>query len=428
MIDGEAWWHIRGMTTRLPLLVTLLSLPPCLACASPDIEDPPGCEGYVEFANAQHEASVAAALGIEGKVPGELFAEVDLFIAADSNLSSLQGFECAAALQQFYAGDNAIEDLTPIAGLSSLQLVMVANNQVSDLSPLMAKSTLHTLDVPGNPISSTAPIVDMPRLANVDLTDTPVTQLDGFTGLPELYSLRLGGTQIDDLSALAGLDRLDNLWLDDTPLASLGSLPSLPSLTMISARGAALSELGLAPMPMLLQLDLADNSLSEVGELATSAPGLRNLNVDRNPLTGLDSVALLESVEILAIDGVGVADLAPLASLPLRQLYAGNNGIVDPSPVADVEHLALPDNDIVDISALAGTSDTTFLDLRNNQIADFEPLLSVVFDSCAEVQLSGNPAANYEQVADMLCAADIIVAGYCLPSSCEPCEGAEDCG
>src|SRR5690606_23514424 len=126
MIDGGVWWHIRGMTTRLPLLVTLLSLPPCLACASPEIEDPPGREGYVEFADAQHEASVAAALGIEGKVPGELFAEVDLFIAADTNLSSLQGFECAAALQQFYAGDNAIEDLTPIAGLPSLQLVMVA--------------------------------------------------------------------------------------------------------------------------------------------------------------------------------------------------------------------------------------------------------------------------------------------------------------
>lgn len=138
-----------------------------------ETEDPPGCEGNVEFVNAEQEAIVAGLLGLpEGsKVAGDLFASADLFFGNAGGLTSLVGFECATGIQHIYIHDNEIVDVSPIAEITLVTLG-ADNNKIVDLEPLRAHPTLFTLAVPNNPIASTAPIVDMPMLSNLVVDDT----------------------------------------------------------------------------------------------------------------------------------------------------------------------------------------------------------------------------------------------------------------
>jgi internalin A len=409
----------------------------CTAAESDDADNESSagtrsCDGEVDVPDPALAAALRMQLGVGdgAAIDGDALAELLHVDASSAGVTSLQGLECAHALQtitmydnaitdvsplaglehlaQVYMGENAITDVSPFAELPELSVLHLASNQIADVSALRGHARLHSLGLEGNAVTSTADIVDMPMLANLDLTDDPILVLEGLTGLSNLFSLRLGGTMISDLGALAAVPRVDNLHVERAALTSLDSLPAMPGLTWI---------------------DVSYNALTDVDVLGT--PGfaaLDQVTLDGNPLAGLESVAAIGVAHTISINDVGVADLSPLAvESSLARLSARGNGITDVGPVAWVRILELADNAIVDVGPLAGTSHGS-VDLSDNAIVDASPLSDVEFESCATVSLVGNPLADADSVNDALCAAPVVVTDVCMPDACDPCGGAPDCG
>lgn len=392
----------------------------------------PTCDGEVEVPDPRLAAAVRAELGIgdEAPIEADALAELLELHAPGAEIASLQGLECARALyiltlydnaivdaaplagldglEQVYLAQNSIGDVSPFAGLENLSVLQLGFNRIADVSPMRGHPRLHTLGLEGNAITSTADIADMPLLASLDLAENPITALEGLTGIPEVFSLRLGGTSVAELGALAAMPKIDNLHLEHAALTSLDSLPDLPALTWI---------------------DASYNALTDVERLAGAGfPSLDRVVLDGNPLDGLESVAAIRGAHTISINGVGVADLAPLlVESSLRWLSARGNRITDLAPVAWVEFLDLADNAIVDIAPLAGTPHGS-IDLSDNAIVDGSPLMEVEFDHCGRVSLGGNPLADGEPLTEDLCAVPLVVTDVCLPAECDPCDGLDHCG
>ena len=103
------------------------------------------------------------------------------------------------------------------------------------------------------------------------------------------------------------------------------------------------------------------------------------MELSNNPLTSLDPLATLPSLERLAISNTGQSDLAALTGLPLEFLAAADNGIVDVTSVTTFT----PD-------------EMSHLDLSNNAIVDLSPFVETAWFGAGcgvELRLEGNPVA-----------------------------------
>ena len=144
-------------------------------------------------------------------------------------------------------------------------------------------------------------------------------------------------------------------------------------------------------------------------------------------LSGLQFAVNLSS---LGISGNAVADLSPVAGLPLTSLHAGDNGLSDLSPLAAVSTLTtlglgsnaisslgplagltsltdlyLPANAISDVSALAGLESLTTLLIGVNGISDVSALGGLT--SLQVLQLNGNSITDVAALAALTALTDL---------------------
>jgi len=97
-----------------------------------------------------------------------------------------------------------------------------------------------------------------------------------------------------------------------------------------------------------------------------------------------------------------IVDISPLAGLTnLMELSLFNNQIVDISPLEGLTNLTtlyLHNNQIVDLSALSGLTNLTWLDLHNNEIGDISALSDLI--NLAELWLNDNEIVDISALVD----------------------------
>ena len=181
------------------------------------------------------------------------------------------------------------------------------------------------------------------------------------------------------------------------------TLEEMLTLESLTADAAGISSLqGLQAATRLEYLDLSDNALTDVAELArlsnlqtlllggnrlrdlsplSGLNGLQALTLAGNGISNISALSGLSSLEQLWLDGNGLSDIAALAELEsLTYLHLGDNRIADISPLAglaELRRLWLPGNMVEEVSALSGLLRLTRLDLARNQIADVSPLAAL---------------------------------------------------
>ena len=163
-----------------------------------------------------------------------------------------------------------------------------------------------------------------------------------------------------------------------------GSVPPIADPALLAAIKAALgkasdSALSAEEVAGLEVLKARNAGISDLTGLEGLA-SLKELDLGFNPLADLQPLAALPLLESLNLDGA-VEDLLPLASLAgLKRLSVRNNGIDDLQPLAPLAGLAeldVGDNRIGDLSPLAGLAGLTALRADRNRIADLWPLASL---------------------------------------------------
>ena len=171
-------------------------------------------------------------------------------------------------------------------------------------------------------------------------------------------------------------------------------------------------------MSRLTNLDAEERDITDLTGLEY-ATNIRFLQLHRNPIVDISSLAHLTKLEEVHLLGGGIVDLSPLRNLKdLRGLFLGHNQISDISPLAELTHLAhlhlqsnqivdlralanlinlrglwIQDNLVEDITTLANLTQLTHLRLDNNQIRDISPLVHLT--QLEELHIADNPFYDF---------------------------------
>ncbi|MDC7121904.1 hypothetical protein OMK64_10190 [Cellulomonas fimi] len=158
---------------------------------------------------------------------------------------------------------------------------------------------------------------------------------------------------------------------------------------------------GVERLTSVREVDLTGQDVADLRPLAalTRLTSLRLTNnprvADLTPLAGLP-------LDNLGLSGTGVRDLGPLAgTTSLRFVGLGGTGVSDLSPLAGSSgliELDVSDAAVVDLSPLAGAAQLTKIDARDNQVVNLAPLAGM--PALDELWIGGNPVADLRPLVD----------------------------
>ena len=194
----------------------------------------------------------------------------------------------------------------------------------------------------------------------------------------------------------------------------------MPLLKRVFLSGNAITSLSFSKLPSLVYLDLSDNALANVSQLAGLVQ-LRTLDLSDNALADVSPLAGLVELRNLDLSNNSISTVGPLAGLSmLWALYLDGNSVRNLQPLsglATLTWLDLKGNSIADLTPLSRHS---FLALRleHNRIEDIEALTEADWFQEASVGLRGNPLSrdSLEQHVPALRADGVTVfAGWFVP-------------
>ena len=296
------------------------------------------------------------------------------FFSIDSALAGVQDAglsACVGSLEQAPQTTDAItslycaEPITSLAGLDKfpylerLQVVSETGSGATDLSVLSSLPDLKTLGLSGD-FADLSPLGNLAKLETLDLL---------FTG---------GASH--DLSALGSLTALKSLYMQNVDASGwqfLSNLSALEKLSLPDANIASLSELPLASMTSLTDLNLSLNPLSSLSGL-NAASSLTRLNIDQSQVSNLADLSGLSALESLSIAGIPAQDFSVLADLvSLRSLHAPDTALTDLSVIAglsQLEKINIDRTGATTLSALSTLANVTFMSAAGNGLTDLQGL------------------------------------------------------
>jgi len=334
---------------------------------------------------------------------------------------------------------NNISDITPLTGLTNLEVLSLGGNNISDLSPLAGLTNLTRLDLWSNNISDLSPLAGLTNLTELWLYENNISDITPLAGLTNLTELWLYENNISDITPLAGLTNLTGLYLDRNNISDLSPLAGLTNLEVLGLWSNNITDISpLAGLTNLTKLYLRDNNISDLSPLA-GLTNLTELYLNGNNISDLSPLAGLTNLEWLDLrETNNITDFSPLhglTNLTMLRLYENNinesqkamleealpntaitwpeviiddwylkyeEWVQNPEPYGGLEvlqqikeakdsgatELILNDNNIADLTPLAGLTNLTRLGLSYNNISDLSPLAGLT--NLTELYLNGN--------------------------------------
>ena len=216
--------------------------------------------------------------------------------------------------------------------------------------------------------------LDMAKLAEIDVEDAHVSDLTGLEHAINLKELDLEENDIEDVGPLRDLRNLRYIDLCANRIADLSPLEDMIHLRVADLGDNQIEDLSPIRRWRVRFLDLESNRIRSLEPLRSLGRYLRSLEVEENPLEGIDPVAdLVLLQQLIAID-TGITSIEPLRGLEhLSALYLQRNFIRDLSPLRGMTQLVnvgLSENNVSDISPLVDLTAAVAVELN---LLDLEP-------------------------------------------------------
>ncbi len=249
------------------------------------------------------------------------------------------------------------EQFSKIAAIIWLSQLSVQNNQLTTLAPLASMLSLTSLDASGNQIKAVPSLSRLTALTRMDLSGNALVSLAWLTNHKTLGTLDVSNNLIPDLSplstcsALTELDVSSNLFTTVVPLAGCTRLETL---------------------------NLSDNDIASLADLK-DLTGLSNLAAADTKISTVEPLKNLTALTTLNVSGTSVRDFTPLAESKLKNLYAARCEISDLTTMvmlSSLEMLDVSGNLLNEIGAVALMYQLNVLNVSNNYVTDFSPLLN----------------------------------------------------
>ena len=349
----------------------------------------------VEIPDDNLRAALAELLDKNAEDPIHNENSINNLWLVNRGISNLAGLELFYSLNELYLSNNDIADLGPLSRLSNLSYLNVRANPLDEEA---VRVVIPALQARGVEVERDSVEVEIPddnlRAALKEQLGKNEGDSINDTDLAHLGHLDLSGNNIVDVGSLSWFTNLTYLDLSDNNSVDVGSLSRLTNLTYLDLSGSNIVDVGpLLGLTNLTYLDLSDNNVVDFGPLSGLAH-LEYLNVRDNPL---DEEAL--SVQILPLQDAGVEVILDLVEVEIpddnlraalaEQLDKNEGDPIYERDLADLDHLDLSDNNIMDIGPLSGLTALNHLDLSGNGlITDIRPLRDLI--SLQTLRLNGN--------------------------------------
>ncbi len=376
------------------------------------------CDGPIEILDPGLRDAVRAALGLaesvgattdgssesgdgadKTAVPGDALKRLRGLRASDLNITTLNGLECALALETLGLANNRVDDLTPLRGLMRLTELQVSGNplgsfedvatfgtlerlsandvDVDDVTPLQLLTQLRSLELAGNALGDVAALGGLTQLEVLVLSRNALKNVEALAGMVKLGALELAENNIVSLDPLAALADLRSLDIRQNKVASLRALANLSALVEVQAAGNVLLTLeGLVDKPSLWRVNVRDNQLATTAGLA-NLPALTELDVRENALVDIEGLSQLPQLRRVWLANNHVVSLEPLRGrTQLAELNVrANPELEDVAALSTLERLVTftlgGHQAPLDLSDLAGLPMLRTLDVANTDVMDW---------------------------------------------------------
>lgn len=225
----------------------------------------------------------------------------------------------------------------------------------------------------------------MPNLKELAIEGQSIDKLPEFSGF-SLKKLSLGHNNVTDIAVLSGQETLQVLWLYYNPLQDISDLKKLKNLTEVNLSGTAVSDLApLAGAP--LQRLYCDHSGVDNGSVIRDFSGLTALRLSHAGKEMVEQISGMKNLKMLALFESDVDSFEPfLGMLQLESLdLAGCDSLTSldgAQELPNLNYLGAANTGITEIPEEFKMAKLEILELTNNNIKDFTPLLN-----CARLKL-----------------------------------------
>jgi serine/threonine protein kinase/Leucine-rich repeat (LRR) protein len=313
---------------------------------------------------------------------------------------ALKGLTALSCCGPDHGAGGKLADLGPLQGMQLKELVCFGNRGLTDLSPLQGMPLVH-FNMYDSRVSDLAPLRGMPLKRLICAWNHNLSDLSPLKGMP-LEQLDCIETQVHDFtplrgSPLKGLAGPYNPWRDAPVLAAIKSLqtindqPAAKLLEKALADRASLEQW----LPVVAKLPPDKQVAAVAEELKRRNPGFDGKvthNIENGVVTefkflsdqvsDISPVRALAGLQYLACNGSDwrivrrLRDLSPLQGLALTRLEIYYTGVADLSPLAGMPLQYLncdAAEGLRDLAPLRGMP-LKVLCCRSNAVADLTPL------------------------------------------------------
>lgn len=282
-------------------------------------------------------------------------------IMNDCSLKNIDFLAGCGSLEDLELDENAVTSLLPLSGCANLKTLSASSNQITSLEGLEDKTLLCTLQLNNNQISDLTPLTHDTALDTLELANNNVSDLTPLSDMTELTWLELQNNSVSDLRPLAGNERMRYMYLANNQLTSFDGCENMIELKVIRAAHNQIENLdGLVNVTQLEDISLSDNKLTDISLLAKSAGNLNAVLIDNNDISDISALAGNPDMELVTMENNHISDISALAGM------------------SKLKYLSAYHNEITDITALGDCKTLYYVDLGENQIADIAPLASSV--------------------------------------------------
>lgn len=340
-------------------------------------------------------AEVAALLDVSGRSScGEAhdsLRQIRSAIASGRSLSTLAYFPVMERLESLDLSANALTDLSALAAIPGLSRLWVQQNQIASMSAVTSLRQLEFLNLDQNPLGSLAGIGVLDKLERVLFSSTNVHSVAPLAPLRLLESAAMRNLSLHfgSFGEYCLVHRLDSIALGDERAFMAAVEPALAAAHVDTNDCEAVDQWA----QTVTVLNLNKKSIVSV-EPIVFFTALQELHLYDNLIRDAQPIAGLQNLRKLNLTSNRLTAVPRFSALLMEQLYLSDNHISNIANLSNLSHLqsfGIRNNTIADPSPLAGVSTLSMPDFRNNRIGTIDRAMTIV---PKQPYLKGNPVCT----------------------------------
>ncbi len=278
-------------------------------------------------------------------------------------------------------GETQIPSFDPLRRLTQLQSLSLDGCNLTDeqFAQIGNIIWLSSLSVQNNALTTLAPISSMLSLASLDASGNQIKTIPSLARLAMLHTLDLSGNALTSVAWLSNHKMIGELNLANNLIPDISPLSTCSALTDLNVASNLFTSL--VPLAGCIQLETLDISGNDILSLADlkDLTALSNLSVASTKISSVEPLSKMSRLTTLNVSGTKVRDFTPLAQSKLKNLSAANCEINDLTTMVmlpALETLDISGNLLNEIGAVALMYQLNVLNISNNYVTDFSPLLN----------------------------------------------------